>query len=202
MSLTLFARTCRGIWGQKIKLFSVVDANLRGVRQPIITGRNEVLAKVIFLHLSVIHSVHRGGVPDQAPPRDQVPPPTRFTPWDQIHTHNPPRPHPAGTRYTPRDQVHPPRTTHTPLDQVPPAPGPGTHPPEQQPPEYGQWSAGTHPTGMHSCLAFYFAKSCMKMKQFRPRFGRGHVPSSLPIGPATLSDTRICVYEQNFSERS
>ena len=27
---------------------------------PIITGQNEVLAKVIFLHLSVIHSVHRG----------------------------------------------------------------------------------------------------------------------------------------------
>ena len=27
----------------------------------IFTGRNEVLAKVIFLHLSVIHSVHRGG---------------------------------------------------------------------------------------------------------------------------------------------
>ena len=28
----------------------------------IFTGRNEVVAKVIFLHLSVIHSVHRGGV--------------------------------------------------------------------------------------------------------------------------------------------
>ena len=27
-----------------------------------ITGRNEIVAKVIFLHLSVIHSVHRGGV--------------------------------------------------------------------------------------------------------------------------------------------
>ena len=27
----------------------------------IFTGRNEVLAKVIILHLSVIHSVHRGG---------------------------------------------------------------------------------------------------------------------------------------------
>ena len=25
-----------------------------------VTGRNEVVAKVIFLHLSVIHSVHRG----------------------------------------------------------------------------------------------------------------------------------------------
>ena len=28
----------------------------------VVTGRNEVLAKVIILHLSVIHSVHRGGV--------------------------------------------------------------------------------------------------------------------------------------------
>ena len=28
----------------------------------IFTGRNEVVAMVIFLHLSVIHSVHRGGV--------------------------------------------------------------------------------------------------------------------------------------------
>ena len=27
------------------------------------TGRNEVVAKVIFLHLSVIHSVNRGGLP-------------------------------------------------------------------------------------------------------------------------------------------
>ena len=29
-------------------------------KQTLITGRNEVLAKVIFLHLSVIHSVHGG----------------------------------------------------------------------------------------------------------------------------------------------
>ena len=27
---------------------------------PFITDRNKVVAKVIFLHLSVIHSVHRG----------------------------------------------------------------------------------------------------------------------------------------------
>ena len=33
------------------------------------------------------------------------------------------------------------------------------------PPEYGQRSAGTHPTGTHSCL---FAKNCVKMKEFRP----------------------------------
>ena len=54
----------------------------------IITGRNEVVAKVIFLHLSVIHSVHRGGEGvclsacwDTTPPQDQTPPPrTRQTP--------------------------------------------------------------------------------------------------------------------------
>ena len=76
------------------------------LRYDLITGRNEVLAKVIFLHLSVIHSVNRGGVvPDQTPP-----------------------PGPG-----------------TPPDHTPP-------PPEQQPPEYGQRSAGTHPTGIHSCI--------------------------------------------------
>ena len=37
----------------------------------------------------------------------------------------------SAPRYTPPDQVHP--------------------PPRLQTPEYGQRSAGTHPTGMHSC---------------------------------------------------
>ena len=51
----------------------------------LITGRNEVVAKVIFLHLSVIHSVHRGGFclsacwdtpppPGADPPRADIPP--------------------------------------------------------------------------------------------------------------------------------
>ena len=123
----------------------------------LITGRNEVLAKVIFLHLSVIHSVHRGGGTWPGTPPDQVHPP-----WDQV---NPPpgpgKPSPLGPGtppdHPPRDQVHPlgpgtPPGPGTPQDQVPP-PGPGTPPPpEQQPPEYGQRSAGTHPTGMHSCF--------------------------------------------------
>ena len=42
------------------------------------TGRNEVLAKVIFLHLSVIHSVHGGYLttPTWHPPsRKYIPPP-------------------------------------------------------------------------------------------------------------------------------
>ena len=37
------------------------------------TGRNEVVAKVIFLHLSVIHSVHRA-------PQNRHPPRSRHTP--------------------------------------------------------------------------------------------------------------------------
>ena len=65
-----------------------------------ITGRNEVVAKVIFLHLSVIHSIHWGmkgsasvhaGIPppwEQTPPRSRPPPqeqtsPRADTPWEQ-----------------------------------------------------------------------------------------------------------------------
>ena len=103
--------------------------DVRHVRQisvaDIVTGRNEVLAKVIFLHLSVIHSVHGGGgPPDQQTPPGPDPPPTR-PPWDQT-----------------------PRTRHPPGPDTSP---PGTRHPPQQTPEYGQRSAGTHPTGMHPC---------------------------------------------------
>ena len=112
-----------------------------------ITGRNEVLAKVIFLHLFVILFTG-GGVPDQVHP-----PGTRYTPRDQVHPLGPGTP--PGTRYTPPGPGTPP-TRYTPQDQVHP-PGPGTPPrpgtpPGLQTPEYGQRSAGTHPTGMHSCV--------------------------------------------------
>ena len=47
-----------------------------------ITGRNEVLAKVIFLHLSVIHSVHRGGSGMETPtPPGRGPPPGPDPSW-------------------------------------------------------------------------------------------------------------------------
>ena len=62
-------------------------------------------AKVMFLHLSVSHSVHWGGVPRQVHPLGQVHPPGRYTPW-QVHT--PPGKYPHG-------QVHPP-------GEVPPPP--------------------------------------------------------------------------------
>ena len=61
----------------------------------------------MFLHVSVIHSVHGRSVPDQVPlPPEQTPPRSRP---------------PSRTRYTPQDQVHP--------------LGPGTPPLEQNPPE-------------------------------------------------------------------
>ena len=63
----------------------------------VITGRNEVLAKVIFLHLSVIHSVHKGGEyltrPDTPPPSrtSHHPPPDQDPPGqDTPQTRHPP----------------------------------------------------------------------------------------------------------------
>ena len=97
-----------------------------------------------YVFTGVCDSVHRGGVPDQVHPPDQVPPlgpgtppRTRYTPWtrytprDQVHPPGPGTPPgtrytPPRTRYTPLDQVHPPGTRYTPRDQV--------HPPDQVPP--------------------------------------------------------------------
>ena len=107
----------------------------------IITGRNGVVAKVIFLHLSVIHSVHRGeGVclsacwdtttphPEQTPP-DQIPTPLGAAnpgsrpPLDQT-------PHPPRSR-PPWPDTHPPTLpgadtppgADSPQEQTPPPPG-------------------------------------------------------------------------------
>ena len=92
-----------------------------------ITGPNEVVAKVIFLHLFVI--LFTGGVVSQKAlrqtPPDQTPPPPEQTP-------------------APR--------TRPPLDQTPPDQPPREQtPPRKQTPAYGLRAAGTHPTGMHSC---------------------------------------------------
>ena len=87
------------------------------------TGRNEVLAKVIFSQASVI-LLTGGGVPDQAPP------PLAGTP-------------PPG-RYPPSRQVHPPsRQVHPPSRQVPPQAG--TPPSRQAPPQAGTPPPGRHP---------------------------------------------------------
>ena len=81
------------------------------------------MAKVIFLHLSVIHSVHRDGGRGSASVHAGIPPP--------------PRAGPAGTRHPP--QPDPPSGSRHP-------------PPGKQTPAYGLRAAGTHPTGMHSCF--------------------------------------------------
>ena len=95
-------------------------------------------AKVMFLHVSVC-------------PQGGVPPGTRYTPqgvpgpgeYTQVHpqtTYTTPGP---GT--PPQDQVHPPGTRYTPLDQVPP--GPGTPPRDQV---YIPLEPGTQPIGTWS----------------------------------------------------
>ena len=100
----------------------------------IVTGRNEVVAKVMFLQVCVCP---RGGgcfpqsmlgchppTPDGEPPRMESPPGWR-TPPDGGPT-------------------------------LPPPPGWRT-PPRKQTPAYGLRAASTHPTGMHSCYLFSVA---------------------------------------------
>ena len=53
---------------------------------------------------------------------------------------------------SPRSRHHHPRADTTPLEQTPPG---SRHPPGKQTPAYGQRAAGTHPTGMHSCLKLF-----------------------------------------------
>ena len=117
-------------------------------RTPIFTGRNEIVAKVIFLHLSVIlfmggvsASVHAGipTLPDWTPPRADTPP----------------------REQTPSLGADTPQSRNPPGADSPPGadtPGVDTPPPEadtlprKQTPAYGQWAAGTNPTWMHSCF--------------------------------------------------
>ena len=120
-------------------------------------------SKVMFLHLSVNHSVYSGVYatpPGQNPLPGQTPPPGR---------HNPHGRHPLG-RHNPHwaDTLHgrclPSRH---PLGRHPPAKGMlGYTPPDQcilrytSPAKcmlgYGQQVGGTHPTGMHSCFFLFF----------------------------------------------
>ena len=86
----------------------------------LVTSRNEVVTKVIFLHMSVIHSVHRGGVCLSAC-------------WD---TNPPTRQTPPGAD-TPLGADPPDQADTPPWEQTPP-PGPGRHPPDQaDPPPLG-----------------------------------------------------------------
>ena len=88
------------------------------------TGRNEVVAKVMFLQVCVCP---QGG---------------GCLPQCMLGCHTPPR------------WSTPPRW-RTPPDGDPPGwrtPPDGEPPPRKQTPAYGLRAAGTHPTGMHSCL--------------------------------------------------
>ena len=131
-----------------------------------ITGRNEVVAKVIFLHLSVIlftggvsASVHAGIPPlEQTPNREQTPPQSRHPP---ITRSRPPRANtlpppeqttPPGSRHTPPGSRQPPlgadnppwEQTHTPLE--------ADTPPEQIPPWSRPPGADTPPRKADSSI--------------------------------------------------
>ena len=112
-------------------------------------GLNEVVAKVIFLHLSVIHSVHGGGLHQcmlgyHTPPGPDPPLPRADTPPGQTPT---PRTRPPQSR--------PPQHQTPPADTPPGPDPPGPDTPGKQTPAYGLRAAGTHPTGMHSCNSNY-----------------------------------------------
>ena len=164
-----------------------------------ITGRNEVVAKVMFLQVCVCP---QGGAClsacwDARPPpwiRQTPPPATRQTPpRPGRYPRGPGRHYPPldqadtpGTRQTPPDQADPPRTRQTPpgpgrppgTRKTPPwtrqtspgtrqtPPGPGRHPPRKQTPAYSLRAAGTHPTGMHSCLVMVPSTLSVQKKQY------------------------------------
>ena len=104
----------------------------------IITSRNEVVAKVMFLHVSVILFTGGGSPGRENHPMDQGEPPwTReTTPWT--------RENPPGPWRSPRDHGEPPRTRENP-------PGPGRPPLDQgepprdhgEPPQPGRTPPGS-----------------------------------------------------------
>ena len=105
----------------------------------IFTGRNEVVAKVIFLQVSVCP---QGGRVSASVHAGMPYPPDGGTPPDGD---------PPGWR-TPRDG-DPPGMENPPRMENPPDEDPR---PGKQTPAYGLRAVGTHPTGMHSCsLSFY-----------------------------------------------
>ena len=84
------------------------------------------------------------------PPRGR--PPKKQTPQEADTPPKKQTPHPRSRHPPPPRSRHPPpsRSRH------PPHPPRGRPPPQKQAPTYGQWAAGTHPTGMHSCYCHIF----------------------------------------------
>ena len=121
----------------------------------LVTGRNEVVAMVMFLHVSVILST--GGVlqAGRPPGTRQTPPPQLGEPplWLGDHpprTRQTPQTPPWLGDHPPRDQADPPGWENPPrLGDHPP--GTRQTPPGKQTSEYGLRAAGTHPIGMNSC---------------------------------------------------
>ena len=120
------------------------------VKKSIVTGHNEVVAKVMFLHVCVI--LFTGGVSRQGEPsvqgelplgRENPPSGAGRTPKSR---HPPGQGEPPRAGRTPR-QGESPRSRHPPRADTPPE----ADPPVKHTPAYGQRAAGTHPTGMHSC---------------------------------------------------
>ena len=81
--------------------------------------------------------------------------------WGSLGRENSPgRENPAGQGDPPPSRENPPgRETPPGQGDTPPAgrPPQARRPPgrENPPPQYGQWAAGTHPTGMHSCYSSF-----------------------------------------------
>ena len=98
---------------------------------------------------SVHAGVHHPNPPQGADPPD--PPGSRHPPW----TRHPTRADTPRTRHPP-DQAPPPSRSRHPLPGEQTPPPDHVHPPGKQTAAYGQRAAGTHPTGMHSCLLMIF----------------------------------------------
>ena len=85
------------------------------------------------------------------PPRERHPPAGRPPKWGTPQQGDPP-----GRRHPPRKET--PRRSPPPQKEPPGRRPPAGRPPREgaPPPAYGQWAAGTHPTGMHSCNDYFF----------------------------------------------
>ena len=126
----------------------------------LVTGHNEVVAKVMFLQVCVCPqggrvsaSVHAGMPypPGWRPPQMENPPGWRTPLGWRI----PPR-----WRTPPLDGEHPPGMENPPWMENPPGwrtPRMENPPPGKQTTAYCLRAAGTHPTGMHSCSLIFFA---------------------------------------------
>ena len=121
---TIYGHKRRCVWNKAFLLGPIIW-------NKIITGRNEVVAKVMFLHVSVI--LFTGGASGEPPRTRQTPPlgprrtplQTRQTPPGPRRTPPPDQADPPGPdRHPPWDQGEPPlQTRQTPPDQADPPPG-------------------------------------------------------------------------------